>query len=123
MPDADDKARLAPGDTARLMWSVRRYPAAGERMWVEVLERDGDRLVGRLKNWAVFVHLSPDAIVKFHIDDIIDCHFYDDDHEAVGDGHTGPGGFEYAHTGCNGRCPSDPKRDRIVSARCAVVWT
>jgi hypothetical protein len=75
IPNSEDKAELRPGDAVRLMWSVKRYPAAGERMWVEIIHRDGDRLVGRLKSWPFFVHLSPDEIVKFHIDDIIDCTF------------------------------------------------
>jgi hypothetical protein len=82
IPSDDDKAELRPGDTVRLTWSVKRYSAAGERMWVEITHRDGDQVVGRLRNWPVFVHLNPDEIVKFHIDDIIDCHFYDDVDEA-----------------------------------------
>jgi hypothetical protein len=58
IPSEEDKAELRPGDTVRLMWSVKRYAASGERMWVEITHRDGDRLVGTLKNWAVFVHVS-----------------------------------------------------------------
>lgn len=81
VPSREEKAELRPGDTVRLMWSVKRYPAAGERMWVEITHRDGDRLVGRLKNWPVFVHLNPDEVVNFHIDDIIDYHFYEDEDE------------------------------------------
>ncbi len=81
VPSPEEKAGLQPGDTVRLIWTVKRYPAAGERMWVEITRRDGDQLVGRLKNWAVFVHLNPDEIVKFHIDDIIDYRLYDDEDE------------------------------------------
>jgi hypothetical protein len=81
VPDDKEKDGLQPGDTVRLAWSVKRYAASGERMWVEITHRDGDRLVGRLKNCPVFVHLSPDEMVKFHIDDIIDCHFYDGEGE------------------------------------------
>lgn len=82
VPSAEGKEQLRPGDTVRLMWSVKRYAAAGERMWVEIIKRDGDRLVGRLKSWPVFVHLNPDEIVKFHIDDIIDFQFEDEAEEA-----------------------------------------
>lgn len=81
VPGDEEKAELQPGDTVRLAWSVKRYAASGERMWVEITHRVGDRLVGRLKNCPVFVHLSPDETVKFHIDDIIDCHFYDGEGE------------------------------------------
>ncbi len=100
VPSVLDKAQLAPGDSVRLMWSIKRYAASGERMWVEILDRDGDRLVGRLKNWAMFVHLAPDATVKFHIDDIIDCHF--DNEETVEADPADPQRFEYTHTTRNG---------------------
>jgi hypothetical protein len=70
VPEVDVKAELQPGDRVKLMWSVRRMP--GERMWVTITERDGDRLVGTLDNWAMFAFLNPDEVVKFHIDDIID---------------------------------------------------
>ncbi|QTE31289.1 hypothetical protein J4E96_03305 [Pengzhenrongella sicca] len=53
------------------MWSVRRFP--GERMWVTVTERTGDRLVGTLNSMAIYVYMHPDEAIKFHIDDIIDC--------------------------------------------------
>lgn len=82
VPDDEEKAGLRPGDFVRLMWSVKRYVAAGERMWVEITHRNGDQLVGRLDNWPVFVHLRPDEVISFHIDDIIDCHFRDDEVEA-----------------------------------------
>lgn len=83
VPGDEEKAELEAGDTVRLAWSVKRYAASGERMWVEITHRDGDRLVGRLKNWPVFVHLTHGEIVRFHIDDIIDCHFYEGEAEAA----------------------------------------
>lgn len=76
VPDAEERALLCPGDLVKLMWSVKRSP--GERMWVKILHRDGDELVGRLRNWPVYVHLDPDSIVRFHIDDIIDYELADE---------------------------------------------
>jgi hypothetical protein len=81
VPRAEEKAKLRPGDTVRLVWNVKRYAASGERMWVKITHRDGDQLVGVLKNWPAFVHLNHGEQVEFHIDDIIDCHFYDDEDE------------------------------------------
>lgn len=82
VPSDEEKAELQPGDTVRLMWSVKRYEAAGERMWVKITQRDGDRVVGKLQNWPIFVHLDPDAVVKFHIDDILDFNYHQDDESA-----------------------------------------
>lgn len=81
VPEDDVKADLRPGDRVKLMWSVKRMP--GERMWVTITERNGDRLVGTLDNWAVFAFLYPDEVVKFHIDDIIDYIWEDEDAEAA----------------------------------------
>lgn len=79
VPSADEKAELRPGDRVKLMWSVKRMQATGERMWVTVTHRDGDQLTGKLENWALFVHLEAGETVKFHIDDIIDYVFQDDE--------------------------------------------
>jgi len=73
VPDDEDKADIRPGDLVKLMWSVARFP--GERMWVKVTERKGNRLVGTLENWPMFVYMDPGEEVSFHIDDIIDCRF------------------------------------------------
>lgn len=51
-------------------------------MWVKITQRDGDRVVGKLQNWPIFVHLDPDAVVKFHIDDILDFNYRQDDESA-----------------------------------------
>ncbi|PYY34497.1 hypothetical protein DEJ32_14745 [Curtobacterium sp. MCPF17_046] len=59
------------------MWSVSRSP--GERMWVEVTERHGSRLVGKLSNWPVCVYMNPVERVDFDIDDIIDYEFAEAD--------------------------------------------
>lgn len=71
VPDLEIKELIAPGDLVKLAWSVARFP--GERMWVRVTHRDGDRLKGNLENWPLFVHLYPGERVTFVIDDIIDC--------------------------------------------------
>lgn len=71
VPSDDEKAELQPGDSVKLMWSVKR--SWGERMWVTITHRDDARLVGELGNWPLFVHMNPGEKVKFHIDDIIDC--------------------------------------------------
>lgn len=73
VPDLELKELIAPGDLVKLAWSVARFP--GERMWVRVTHRDGDRLKGSLENWPLFVHLKPGERVNFVIDDIIDCDF------------------------------------------------
>ena len=88
IPDEDDKELLRPGDQVKLMWSVRnprRGSASGERMWVTITNRDGDKLVGTLDSWAVFAYLHPDEQVRFHIDDIIDYEFGDDEDNADGE--------------------------------------
>ncbi|WP_258369088.1 hypothetical protein [Curtobacterium sp. MCPF17_046] len=77
VPDAEVKALIGPGDEVKLMWSVSRSP--GERMWVEVTERHGSRLVGKLSNWPVCVYMNPVERVDFDIDDIIDYEFAEAD--------------------------------------------
>jgi len=79
VPSYEDKQDLRPGDRAKLMWAVKRMPAQAERMWVTITDRDGDKLIGTLDNWAIFAFLHPGEMVKFHIDDIIDCIFEDED--------------------------------------------
>ena len=79
IPEDDVKAQLQPGDRVKLMWTVKRMQASGERMWVTITERNGDRLIGTLDNWAIFAYLHPDETVKFHIDDIIDYLWEDED--------------------------------------------
>lgn len=85
IPDAADKRWLEPGDFVKLMWAVRRSP--GERMWVEILQRKGDRVVGRLSNEPLFAHMNAGDTIKFHIDQIIDFELdddrVDDDDDAV----------------------------------------
>jgi hypothetical protein len=71
VPDVELKELIEPGDLVKLTWSVARFP--GERMWVRVTHRDGDRLKGDLENWPLYVHLHPGEQVTFVIDDIIDC--------------------------------------------------
>ncbi|XAS71997.1 hypothetical protein VUN82_23480 [Micrococcaceae bacterium Sec5.1] len=72
IPDVELKELIGPGDLVKLAWAVARFP--GERMWVRVTHRDGDRLKGNLENWPLYVHLHPGERVTFLIDDIIDCH-------------------------------------------------
>lgn len=79
VPCDEDKQLLRPGDSIKLMWSVKRSQPSGERMWVTVTHRDGNKLVGVLDNWAMVAYLEPGETVKFHVDDIIDCVFDDDD--------------------------------------------
>ncbi len=79
VPSAEEKAQLSPGDSVKLMWSVKRMP--GERMWVMITQRNGDRLVGTLDNYAVFTHLYLGETIEFHIDDIIDYMPQDEGHE------------------------------------------
>jgi hypothetical protein len=80
VPEDDVKEHIRPGDRVKLMWSVRRSP--GERMWVTVTKRAGERLVGTLDSWAVVAYLHPGETVKFHIDDIIDYVWEDEDETA-----------------------------------------
>lgn len=72
IPDPDEKTALEPGDFVKLMWVVRGLP--GERMWVEILERHGERCVGRLSNDPMFVYLEHGAKIAFHLDHVIDWH-------------------------------------------------
>lgn len=84
VPKAQLKAELRPGDQVKLMWGVKRGSAAGERMWVTITDRDGDWLVGTLDSWAMIVYLRPGEVIKFHIDDIIDCVLSDVEQEEDG---------------------------------------
>ncbi len=81
IPSGEEKAELCTGDLVKLMWSVKRSP--GERMWVRITHRDGDQLVGTLDSWPIFVFMDPGDIVKFHVDDIIDCQYAEDEDGAV----------------------------------------
>lgn len=81
VPEGDVKDQIHPGDLVKLMWRVKRDP--GERMWVKVTRRDGDLLVGTLENWPIFVRMDPGEKIKFHIDDIIDYMWEDEDAEAA----------------------------------------
>lgn len=79
IPDVESKLAIRPGDRVKLMWSVARFP--GERMWVKVTHRKGDQLIGTLDNYAIFAFLKPDEKMKFHIDDIIDFLFEEEEVE------------------------------------------
>lgn len=70
IPLAEEKDELVVGDVAKLMWRVRGLP--GERMWVEVTSREGDRFTGRLINDPVFVYASHGEEIRFGGDHIID---------------------------------------------------
>lgn len=72
IPDDKEKRLIRPGDHVQLMWYVPRMEIGGERMWVRVSHRCGDRLVGRLLNNPICVFASYNDVVKFHIDDVID---------------------------------------------------
>lgn len=79
IPNDEDKRLIQPGNHVRLMWYVPRLEIAGERMWVLVTHRRGDRLVGRLLNDPVCVFASYDEVIKFHIDDVIDISVPEED--------------------------------------------
>lgn len=72
IPEDDEKAALRPGDFVRLAWRVRGLP--GERMWVEILERRGEDCTGRLANEPIFVYRGYGEKIRFHLDNVIDCH-------------------------------------------------
>lgn len=76
VPGDDEKELIVPGDLVKLMWAVARFP--GERMWVRVIRRDGDRLSGTLENLPVYVFMDHGEQVKFQIDDIIDFEYVDE---------------------------------------------
>jgi hypothetical protein len=77
IPDDELKDMIEPGDLVKLMWDVARLP--GERMWVRVTHRAGDRLKGTIENWPAFVYKNPGETIRFRIDDIIDCDLADID--------------------------------------------
>lgn len=81
IPDAEEKADIRSGNLVKLVWAVDRFP--GERMWVRVTERTGERLVGTLENLPVFAYMYGGEKVSFHIDDIIDCEFEKAEAEAA----------------------------------------
>ncbi len=81
IPDAEVKDEIREGDLVKLVWLVKRRP--GERMWVIVTHRDGDRLTGMLDNQPVFAHLEYGETIQFGIDDIIDYSFDESDEQAA----------------------------------------
>lgn len=70
IPSAVEKDSLRPGDSVKLIWSVVRAP--GERMWVEITHREGNRFEGSLRNDPLFVHAAFGDVVTFEGDHIID---------------------------------------------------
>lgn len=79
IPDEEEKALVGPGSIVKLMWHVPRLEMSGERMWVRVTHRRGDRLVGRLDNAPICLFADYDDVVKFHIDDVIDISYPPDE--------------------------------------------
>jgi len=76
-------ARLAPGDSAKLIFGFEsqdpRAPAA-ERMWVEITERDGDHFRGVLDNTPHFLRgLSLGDAIEFEAHHIADTGIGEDD--------------------------------------------
>jgi len=53
VPSPDTKDHLVPGDFAKLGFEPKRADLPGERMWVRIIERDGDAFVGELDNTPV----------------------------------------------------------------------
>lgn len=79
VPDQVSKDELQPGDHVKLMWRVKRRP--GERMWVTITHREGDKLKGTLNSCAIMANLYHGESIAFRIDDIIDCIPNDEDDE------------------------------------------
>lgn len=70
IPSQEDKKRLGVGDRVKLGFLDK--DGAGERMWVEITEKDEDNFKGALRNTPVWLKLSFDAIVPFQSKNIID---------------------------------------------------
>lgn len=70
IPSDEDKQAVGVGSLVKLVWESRRSPR--ERMWVQVTQRDGDRLQGILDNDPLHQRLVAGETVRFHIDDVID---------------------------------------------------
>jgi hypothetical protein len=100
IPSDADKAELGPGDAVKLMWTVRRFP--GERMWVQILHRDGDRFTGALDSDPFFVYMVSGETIRFTSDDIVDYILAEDRCEGGDCEHVERFDIEPCCEGCNG---------------------
>ena len=79
VPSAERLGAIGPGSLVKLCVRIagdQGEPGA-ERFWVEVLERRGDRLVGRVDNdlgWTRYHGLALDDRVAFSIEHIYDVY-------------------------------------------------
>lgn len=81
IPDADEKHAIVPGVHVKLMFRTKDEEW-GERMWVRVDRRRGDKLKGSLSNTPIgFPLIGAGDRVRFTLDDIIDIDW--SDHEGV----------------------------------------
>lgn len=83
IPDADEKHAIVPGIHVKLMFRTRDGEW-GERMWVRVDRRRGDKLKGSLSNTPIgFPLIGAGDQVRFRLDDIIDIDWSDDEGEVA----------------------------------------
>ena len=83
IPSDADKAALAPGDFAKLIFGITGGEVGAERMWVKIVAVGPDegyriskkQLAGALDNDPMFVDdLEHGDVVLFHLDNIIDIY-------------------------------------------------
>lgn len=70
IPSEEEKRRVGPGGLVKLDWSIRR--SYGERMWVIVESRKGNKLAGRIDSFPVLAYFQHGDKVKFTLDNIVD---------------------------------------------------
>jgi len=75
IPSADTKRKLKPGHIVKLGFELRKPPPevpSGERMWVRIIARDGDKFEGELDNTPVLVKdLQLRDVVEFEVKHVL----------------------------------------------------
>jgi uncharacterized protein YegJ (DUF2314 family) len=77
IPSDEDKDLLDIGDACKLIFEPDNEEQLTERMWVNIIEINGDEFVGELDNNPVSLNMKPGDLVKFHRDAIVDICFED----------------------------------------------
>jgi hypothetical protein len=79
VPTWSERERVSVEDLVKLgfeyLWDTEEF--SGERMWVEVLSRDGSSFTGALKNEPAELGLQYDQIVEFELKNVIDIEWHE----------------------------------------------
>jgi hypothetical protein len=72
IPDRADRDSLQPGDVAKVIFKTYTGDVSGERIWIEVTGRVGDKYTGRLGNKPFIIAGKYGDRVYFRAEHVID---------------------------------------------------